>query len=128
MRAITDFTVHPDLDPGLQAELPRLYYLGRLNTIFTSRRFASWLLYGIFTSIFTYFIPLYVFTESMILKGETGETVDMWIMSQTNGLIIVVLANLLIWILTRYFTYITAAMFFVFSFGFYYGYLWFGNG
>jgi hypothetical protein len=72
-------------------------------------------------------VPLSVFNESMILKGDTGEVVDLWIMSQTNGLIIVIVGNLMIWILSRYFTHIMAASFLVLSFGFYYGYLWFGN-
>jgi hypothetical protein len=37
-RACGDLVIHPDLDgPALTYELPRIYYVGRMNTIFTCR-------------------------------------------------------------------------------------------
>jgi magnesium-transporting ATPase (P-type) len=39
-RAISDFLVHPDLDTiQVKNESPKLYYIGRLNTIFNTKAF-----------------------------------------------------------------------------------------
>jgi magnesium-transporting ATPase (P-type) len=50
IRALSDFVVHPDLDStpnkSILNESPKLYYAGRLNTIFNSQNFAMNAIYA----------------------------------------------------------------------------------
>jgi magnesium-transporting ATPase (P-type) len=46
-RACADLVIHPELDgEQLKQKLPDIYYVGRLNTIFTNRNFAYWFGWG----------------------------------------------------------------------------------
>merc|ERR1719469_1533493 len=59
--------------------------------------------------------------------NSSGETIDFWVTASTIGLIIIVTANLTIWFHSRVFGTWNLLSFFVFSFGFYYMYLWVSN-
>jgi magnesium-transporting ATPase (P-type) len=110
IRALSDFVVHPDLDrtpkKTILNQSPKLYYVGRLNTIFNSHNFAINALWAMLQATALYFIPFMAFTESSIIDGNNGQTADFWLISSVSGcsVLIVGWANLLI--NTRYFTWV----------------------
>jgi hypothetical protein len=85
---------------------PKLYYVGRLNTIFNSHNFAINALWAMLQATALCFIPFMAFTESSIIDGNNGQTADFWLISSVSGcsVLIVGWANLLI--NTRYFTWV----------------------
>jgi magnesium-transporting ATPase (P-type) len=67
-RGTSDIIVHPDLDgEELVFELPKLYYIGQMKTIFNLKNFLIWSFLGAFQSVFTTIIPLMAFNESNIM-------------------------------------------------------------
>ena len=66
----------------------------------------------------------YAYTETGILDAESGQVADLWLVSSTTGLTILIVGNLKAWILSRYLANWNFIAFFAFSFGFYYAYLW----
>jgi phospholipid-transporting ATPase len=48
-RGTSDIIIHPDLDgEDLVFELPKLYYIGQMKTIFSLKNFIMWSLMGVF--------------------------------------------------------------------------------
>ena len=126
-RACADLIVHPDMDgKELSLELPNIYYIGRLNTIFTGKNFFFTVSVGFAFSMVCFYGPMKIVNESHIMNAQ-GETIDFWVTSSTIGMIIIVTANLAIWFHSRYLSNWNLIAFFVFSFGFYYMYLWVSN-
>jgi hypothetical protein len=69
-------------------------------------------------------LTTYAYTEAGVLDAETGQTADLWLLSTTVGLAILITGNLKAWILSRCLANWNFIAFFAFSFGFYYTYLW----
>jgi hypothetical protein len=104
--------------------MPLIYYVGRYNTIFTGYNFLWWVGQGLVTSLALFFLTTYAYTEAGVLDANSGQTTDLWLLSTTVGLAILITGNLKAWILSRYISNWNFIAFFAFSFGFYYSYLW----
>jgi len=86
-----------------------------------------WVGQGLFASLALFFLTTYAYAESGILDASTGQTADIWLVSTTVGLAILMTGNMKAWIESRYISNWNFIAFFAFSFLFYYIYLWGGR-
>lgn len=110
IRALSDFVIHPDLDrtprKTILNESPKLYYAGRLNTIFNSWNFFINAIWAMAQATALYFIPFFAFNESGICDGSDGQTADFWLISSTSGASVLIVGWFNLWVNTRYFTWV----------------------
>ena len=85
-----------------------------------------WVTQGTVASLVLFFVPLIAFQEAGILS-ENGDTSDLWIISTTVGVAILIAGNLKVWIESRTLNIVVFVGFFGFSFCMYYLYLWGSN-
>ena len=86
----------------IRYEVPKLYSIGKLNTIFTGRNFTYWVLNGIFHSALVFFIPIYV-SGKEVMNSE-GMEIDFVFFSITSFTCIILLVNLKLALWTKYWT------------------------
>lgn len=89
-------------DQYLKDQIPKLYYVGQLKTVFTTLRFLGWVLWAIFQSLILFGLNLLVFNY-VILK-ETGINSDLWSFSITYFTTIILLVDLKLALNTTFWT------------------------
>ena len=91
-----------EINCRIRYEVPKLYSVGKLNTIFTGWNFTYWVFIGIFHSALVFFIPLYVSNKEVI--SSEGMQVDYVFFSITSFTCIILLVNLKLALWTKYWT------------------------
>lgn len=83
MKAVLEQDINPETDGQFFTTLlPKLYYVGQKSMIFTWSNYLIEMFIGTCHSLLVFFIPLYVFRETIINKN--GTNADMWIFSITS--------------------------------------------
>ena len=85
--------------------MPYFYHTGQKKIIFTNSNFYQQILIGILQAIFLFTVNYYCLDENYMIDGD-GHTVDFWMFSMHIYTAIVIMAELRISLLTKYWTII----------------------
>jgi len=81
VKAIFEQDVNYQLEgPQIRKLYPSLYYIGAKHTIFTWKNLSIYIVYAVYHTGLSFFVPLYVLEDTHILTNS-GHNIDMWTIS-----------------------------------------------
>jgi len=126
-KALFEHDIHhiQDRKMPLNNIYPFLYLRGQYNQIFNTKNIALWFAYGIFHSLIAFFLPYAFLQDGVILSS--GHNIDIWFHSITSVTAIIIIVNLKLYSIQRFFNWISALGFIVLSIGLYILIQWLSN-
>ncbi len=128
LKALFDHDIHhiKDGKMPLNRIYPFLYLRGQANQIFNASNILMWFAYGILHSCVAFFLP-YAFLRHAIIN-DSGENTNMWFVSITSFTAVIVIVDLKLYTIQRFFNWLSFLGFFALSLGLYLAAQWASNG
>jgi len=126
-KAIFETDVHhiKDRVMPLNKIYPFLYIQGRGNTIFNAKNILLYFFYGLIQSLIAFFLP-FAFVQSGIIAKD-GKVGDLWVFSIISFTTIIIIVNIKLYTIQRFFTWLNVFSFFILSLGLYIAVQWISN-
>eukprot|EP01022_Parablepharisma_sp_SALTPOND_P033355 TRINITY_DN88560_c0_g1_i1.p1 TRINITY_DN88560_c0_g1~~TRINITY_DN88560_c0_g1_i1.p1 ORF type:complete len:1431 (-),score=165.41 TRINITY_DN88560_c0_g1_i1:96-4388(-) len=126
-KALFEHDIHhiKDREMPLNSMYPYLYYQGQGNTIFNTKNILLFFFYGVLHSCIAFFLPL-LFLQNNIINSE-GYTGDMWVSSLVSFTAIIIIVNLKLYTIERFFNWVNIFSYLALSLGLYIAVQWISN-